>query len=262
MKFALFLPMYNVESTITRVVDSIPEQLFTQVSRIICIDNSSADKTLERLTARLEDHPHRNKFKILKNKKNYSLGGSTILAIREAKEMSCDYLINLHTDGQATGEDLVRLYDQCDLSQQNLVLGSRFVAGSQIHDYNLDRKIGNWFFIYLQQFLLRRNVKDLGALMALPLHRLDFDFDRIPSDMGYQPLLLIELIRRHRNILIHEVGISWGEVESSSVNPWAYGSRHLVRCLRYAMGRSFVSLPKSPDLISEPIGIFNQKIAR
>jgi hypothetical protein len=56
--------------------------------------------------------------------------------------------------------------------------------------------------------------------------------------MSYQPLLVLyACMRLGREARFAEFPVRWGRVESSNVNPWAYGIRHLRRLVGMAFGR-------------------------
>src|SRR4051812_40080374 len=114
MRFAIFLPVYNVENSVIKVLARIPASLMDKATAIICVDNGSQDSSVQKILDFAKSHPHSDQFTVLKNKENYLLGGSTIVAIREALRLNCDYLVNLHSDGQADAEDLAEILKQCD----------------------------------------------------------------------------------------------------------------------------------------------------
>jgi glycosyltransferase involved in cell wall biosynthesis len=243
MRVALFLPAYNVESSVIGVLEGLSPRLVEAVEKIWIIDNGSSDGTAKKAAAfaraqRGIQSPIGIKLEIYRNESNYFLGGSTILALRMAIELGFDYLIVLHSDGQADPRDAERLLAECDEEEKPLVLGSRFLPTSDTARYSLARKAGNWFFIFLQQWLIGRRVYDLGSLAAFPISRIQrIPYDRLPYDMGYQPILISELLRKIPDLPVREIPIHWGEVGHSHVSIWSYGARHLGRMLQMFAGR-------------------------
>ncbi len=234
MKRCLFVPTFNVASTVGQVLDELAKGPAKKFDKILIIDNASQDNTVAVCHEVIQRHRVLSeRTELTQNPRNYSLGGSTVIAIEKALAMEMDYLINLHSDGQASVNDVARLAEAC-FENNRLILGSRLVEGSENEEYGRIRLLGNRFFAKWQKLILRRDVSDLGALMALPLMRLEgLNFRSIPTDMGYQPLLLMRMIAMNRDMEIVELPISWGKVEFSNVNPFAYGLRHFVRLLRF-----------------------------
>lgn len=237
MKRCLFIPTFNVAPAVGSVLHDLAHGPANKFDKILIIDNCSADDTVSVCREVIGAHAVLSeRTDLICNPENYSLGGSTVIAIEKAIALEMDYLVNLHSDGQASVKDVERLADFCTESWP-LILGSRLVEGSSNAEYGRLRLLGNLFFAKWQKIILGRQVSDLGALMALPLRRLEgVAFKSVPSDMGYQPLLLMKLISANRAMEVIEIPISWGKVEFSNVNPFAYGARHFWRLLRFRSG--------------------------
>jgi dolichol-phosphate mannosyltransferase len=247
MKLGLFIPAYRVQDSVISVLDAIPPELDAMLAHVWIIDNASDDQTAPRIEAWLRERRD-PRYSLWRNESNHSLGGTTILALRMALEAGCDYLLNLHSDGQADPDDVLRIARACT-PEPRLVLGSRFVGASRVADYQLSRKLGNWFFVVLQQLLLRRRVHDLGALAALPLGRVAaLPFDRLPPDMGYPPMLVLELLLSDRSLPVTEIPIAWGEAVHTNVVLWRYGLSHLARLARRFAGLGSPLAPSAPPL--------------
>lgn len=245
MKRCLFIPTFNVAASVGSVLRDLAVGPAKKFDKILIIDNCSGDDTIAVCRRVILAHKVlAERTELWRNSENYSLGGSTVIAIEKALSLRMDYLVNLHSDGQASAQDVGRLADKCGFGFP-LVLGSRLVSGSENEEYGLLRLWGNRFFARWQKFILGREVSDLGALMALPLSRLEgVDFKSVPSDMGYQPLLLMKLIAANREMEVIEIPIAWGKVEFSNVNPFAYGLRHFWRLLRFNSSSTQSQMPK------------------
>jgi hypothetical protein len=97
-------------------------------------------------------------------------------------------------------------------------------------------------------------VYDLGALAAWPLRPLaTLPFDRLPSDMGYPPLLAMQLLRRNPSLPVTELPISWGEAVHSNVILWRYGLSHLARLTRLAVDHDRMLIDVPPRLSSRRV---------
>jgi dolichol-phosphate mannosyltransferase len=229
MRVALFVPCYNVEATVVQVLEKIPADILEKLEFVLLVDNVSQDNTRTVLTdyLRAKKNP---KLRLFFNQQNYSLGGSTIVAFRAAIADNLDFLICLHSDGQADPLDLRNFFPL--LQTEDFVLGSRMLQGSQTADYSLLRKFGNLFFAYLQQIILRQKVYDIGAFIAFNLKTIaSLPYAKIKPDMAYQPnLILYAATLKH--LTFREFPIYWGPVTSSHVNIWRYGMEHLVRLFR------------------------------
>ena len=72
----LFIPVYNCEKQIIRVIDKLLSSDITKNFReILIIDNRSNDKTFELVNEYIIKKKLSN-FKVVRNKENYNLGGT------------------------------------------------------------------------------------------------------------------------------------------------------------------------------------------
>ena len=232
VKVVLFIPCYNVVGSVVAVLNRIPQPVLDKLDHIFLIDNGSVDGT----RAALKDFVSRapRKFRLLLNEENYSLGGSTIIAIRESIDIQADFLICLHSDGQAQPEDLQKFFPLS--TELDFVFGSRMLPGSVVSAYSRLRWYGNFFFAKLQQLILGQKIFDIGAFVALNLRTIrQFPYYRIKPDMSYFPALVL-YVSTQKKIRCLEFPITWDKVRASEVNIWRYGLAHLYRLLQFAFG--------------------------
>ena len=241
MKIALFIPCYNVKKSVLGVLENIPSP--DQFSHIYLVDNNSTDGTRDVLEQYMKTAPANTH--LLLNEKNYSLGGSSIIAFQKALEDKNDFLICMHSDGQADPNDLEKFFP-LDLSF-DFVFGSRMMKDSKTSEYSRLRQLGNLFFARLQQWILGQPIYDIGAFVAFNLRTIEsISYFRIRADMSYHPTLVL-YIATQRKIKCREFPIYWGKVEQSSVNIWRYGFEHLGRIFRLGFGFYTLSNQKLKD---------------
>ncbi len=246
-KVALFIPTLNVEKSIAQVLAAIPKHLVSRFSEIMIIDNGSTDRTLEiaknsRQLLALEN------LQIFQNRQNYSLGGSTVLAFERALSQNYDYLICMHSDGQADPVDLEKFVTAIEAEDYDYILGNRFDKNSKSHNYSRIRYFFNLLFCYLQMLAMRQKAYDLGAFIGFNLKTIrELPYAKISTDMGYHPLLIL-LSRKvlARPLKIAQFPIFWGKVESTNLNVFAYGLTHLSRILCIICGFSLTKNDAQP----------------
>jgi glycosyltransferase involved in cell wall biosynthesis len=231
MRSVLFIPCYNVADSVIQVLREIPDETLEKFQSVLLVDNGSYDGTRDLLKDFVKG---RKKFRLFFNETNYSLGGSSIIAIREAIAENADFLICMHSDGQADPADLKKFFP---LSlEEDFVFGSRLLPESNTADYSRLRQWGNIFFSYLQKRLLGQNVQDIGAFVAVNLHLVaKYPYFRIESGMSYFPSLVLHLSRQKR-LRCREFPVFWGPALRTNVNIWSYGIRHLLRLAGMCVG--------------------------
>ena len=71
-KILLFIPCFNCQKQILRVLNSLDDKIIDIFEQILIIDNRSNDNTQKVIKEFLENHKKKNAFKLIVNKENYS----------------------------------------------------------------------------------------------------------------------------------------------------------------------------------------------
>ena len=106
-KILLFIPCFNCQKQIIRVLNSLNDRIIDSFQEILIIDNRSNDNTRKVIKEFLEKHKKKYLFKLLLNNENYSFGGSHKVAINYAKENKFSHILVLHGDDQANINDII-----------------------------------------------------------------------------------------------------------------------------------------------------------
>ena len=161
-KIIVFIPMYNCESQIPRVLSKFDESVCKIFDEILIVDNGSTDDSIK--SAKLAAEKHENiKITIVKNVESYKLDGSHKVAFNYALKDSYDFLVVVHGDDQGDINDLVPLLIQGQHRDWDCLLGSRFLKFSKLIGYSKFRVFGNWGINLLGSIICRRMLYDLGA---------------------------------------------------------------------------------------------------
>ena len=107
-KILLFIPGYNCEKQIVRVLGQLDEGIMSFLTGVIVVNNRSTDETEEAVAAFMREHP-KMPVTLLRNQDNYGLGGSHKVAFRYAIDHGYDYVIVLHGDDQGDIHDMDRV---------------------------------------------------------------------------------------------------------------------------------------------------------
>ncbi|MEA1937759.1 MAG: glycosyltransferase family 2 protein [Pseudomonadota bacterium] len=159
----VFIPMYNCAAQISRVIGQFSDPAVQKrFAEIVVIDNRSTDDGVEAAKEALAKLEH-VKTTLLRNRKNYGLGGSHKAAFDYALAGGHDYLVVLHGDDQGSIHDLVPHIDAGAHRKTECLLGARFMPGSRLEGYSLFRTFGNIVFNALFSLGTLRVLFDLGA---------------------------------------------------------------------------------------------------
>ena len=161
-KILLFIPAYNCEKQISRVLGQLDKEIMKYIKEVIVINNRSTDNTEEAVLDFIRKHKD-FPIKLLRNHENYGLGGSHKVAFDYAIENGYDYVITLHGDDQGDIYDFLPVLRSGYYKKHEAILGARFMQGSQLIGYSTFRTFGNIVYDFLFAFVIRRKVYDLGS---------------------------------------------------------------------------------------------------
>ena len=162
-KILLFIPMYNCEKQIPRVLGQLTDEVCGYLSEIILVNNRSTDGGEQVVKDYLDTHPLPVKASLLRNRDNYGLGGSHKIAFQYAIQGGFDYVILLHGDDQGDIANLLPYLKSGEYRDYDCFLGARFMKGSRLQGYSGFRTFGNRVYDLLFSAGCRYPVYDLGS---------------------------------------------------------------------------------------------------
>ena len=130
-KMLLFIPGYNCEKQIPRVLAQIDDEILSFVTEILVVNNRSTDGTEGAVIDYAMQHPELP-LKLLRNDENYGLGGSHKVAFQYAVKHGFDGVIVLHGDDQGSIQNIVPVIRSGSYKNYDCALGARFLKGSQL----------------------------------------------------------------------------------------------------------------------------------
>ncbi|MCR5249872.1 MAG: glycosyltransferase family 2 protein [Lachnospiraceae bacterium] len=175
-KILLFIPMYNCEKQITRVLDQFTDEVSRYFAEILILNNRSTDDGEQAVRDYLAGHEFATTVRLLRNNENYGLGGSQKLAFDYAVKNGFDYVVMLHGDDQGSITDLLPYLDRGIHRKYDCLLGARFMNGSRLKGYSLFRTFGNVVYNILFSIGSGARILDLGS--GLNMYRVEILKDR------------------------------------------------------------------------------------
>ena len=160
-RILLFIPVYNCEKQIERVLEKIIKADISYITEIIIINNRSNDETED--VVRNYIASSKLPLTLFRNDENYNLGGSHKVAFDYAIENEFNYVIVLHGDDQGDINDIVPIIRSGIHRDYDCCLGSRFMKKSKLPGYSKIRIFGNMVFNGLFSLITLSSIKDLGS---------------------------------------------------------------------------------------------------
>lgn len=175
-KILLFIPMYNCEKQISRVLGQLTSEICSYLNEVIIINNRSTDNGEAAVQKYLSNHDFPIKASLLRNDNNYGLGGSHKVAFQYAMDNEFDYVIVLHGDDQGDISNILPYLKNKAYEKYDCFLGARFMKGSQLKGYSKFRTFGNRVYDFLFSVGCGYKVYDLGS--GLNMYRVDILKDK------------------------------------------------------------------------------------
>ena len=238
-KILLFIPMYNCEKQITRVLGQLDGEIRDWLSEVIVVNNRSTDNGERAVIEYLQSYTGPLHIKLLRNDENYGLGGSHKVAFNYAIDNGFDYVIVLHGDDQGSAADLLPLLKNGTYKNFDCCLGGRFVKGSRLVGYSKFRTLGNRVFNIIFTVVTGKRIYDLGAglnLYSVPMLRTGY-YRLFADNLTFNCYMLFALSAYHQKHMFFP--IVWREEDQvSNVKMTKQAMQTLKMAIRYFFGRT------------------------
>ncbi|MCR5650134.1 MAG: glycosyltransferase family 2 protein [Lachnospiraceae bacterium] len=214
-RILLFIPAYNCEKQIVRVLDRIDASVMRYISEIIVVNNRSTDGTEKAVIDYRAAH-WSMPLKVLRNDENYGLGGSHKVAFDYAIKNGFDYVIVLHGDDQGDIKDFLPVLKRGYYRNYDCVLGARFMMQSRLEGYSLFRTFGNIVYDFLFAFAIGQRVFDLGSglnMYSVSMLK-DRYYEKFPDNLTFNYCMVMAL--KYYNQTVRFFPISWKESDQVS----------------------------------------------
>lgn len=175
-KILLFIPMYNCEKQIGRVLDQLNNEVCSYLNEVIIINNRSTDNGEIVVQKYLKENKLPIQVNLLRNDENYGLGGSHKVAFQYAMDNEFDYVILLHGDAQGDISNILPYLKNRAYQKYDCFLGARFMRGSKLQGYSKFRTFGNYVYDILFSIGCGYKIYDLGS--GLNMYKVDILKDK------------------------------------------------------------------------------------
>lgn len=191
-KVIVFLPAFNEEESIGEVIKQIPRSFAgADIVEVLVIDDGSTDATVAEAKKAGADH-------ILSFEKNRGLGAAVRTGIEECFQMGADVGVMIDADGEYPAWQIPDIVKPILNGETDYTMGSRFMG--TIKGMKFHRRMGNYFFTFLQTLLLRKWLYD-GQSGMRAFSREVLEHAEIIHDYNYAQVLTLNLVRKGFRVL-------------------------------------------------------------
>ena len=214
-KMMLFIPAYNCEKQIVRVLAQLDEEVLPYFDEILVVNNRSTDDTEKAVLEYLKENPALP-VKLMRNDDNYGLGGSQKMAFGYAVDHGYDYVCMLHGDDQGDIHDFIPMLEKKIYKKHDCVLGARFMKGSRLQGYSAFRTFGNIVYDFIFAFITKRRIFDLGSGLNMYSTEMlkDRFFEKFPDNLMFNYVMILASHYYNHDIIFYPV--SWREEDQVS----------------------------------------------
>ena len=245
-RILLFIPMYNCERQIGRVLRSVVP-ISRYFSEVLIIDNFSTDGSLDAAQVTIP-LVRETKVTLIQNEKNYHFGGSHKLAFDYALSKGFDHVAILHGDDQADIQDLVPILAAGSYRDADIILGARFHPKATLIGYSRLRTYGNGIVNLFASLVTRRRIYDTGAGISIYARTAltDGAYRYFPDDLTFNAYHLFYALRC--GFTVDFFPIHWREEDQvSNARVFRQGVQLLAMMWRYASTKNAWYLRTTPS---------------
>lgn len=201
-RILLFIPMYNCEKQIVRVLKQLNPEVCKYITEVIIVNNCSTDNGETVVKEYIEGISINVPVKLLRNNANYGFGGSLKVAFNYAIHKKFDYVIILHGDDQGNIANIVPYLRNKRYTKYDCLLGARFMKGSRLQGYSKLRTMGNIVYNILFSVGAGKKIYDLGS--GLNMYKVEClksgFYNKYNDDMMINYCLILSFIYYNYNI--------------------------------------------------------------
>ena len=210
-KILIFIPAYNVEKKITKVLNKIPKIVFNKYNtKILVIEDNSSDKTLSVIKKVIKKKGDKIKIYLIVNKKNKGYGGVQKIAFNYAIKKNFKYVVMLHGDNQYPANKILLLIKPLLTNKFDAVFGSRMInsinalkGGMPLYKY-----LGNIALTFFQNLVLSSNLSEFHSgyrsYKVSSLKKIKFKINT--NDFHFDTEIIIQFLKN--NLKIKEIAMS------------------------------------------------------
>ena len=247
-KVMILVVAYNAETTISRLLDEIPEEIWGKAEEVVVADDYSQDDTTG-VVQKYKREKGKENLSAVRHEKNRGYGGNQKWGYNYAIEKGYDIVVMLHGDVQYSPGEIPKLLVPLERGEADMVFGSRIAGDPLGGGMPLYKFLGNKFLATTENFVLRKKLSEyhsgfrlysVSALKKIP-------FNLCSDDFHFDSEIMIQLIMTNQRIVELPISTHYGD-ERCYVNVIPYGLNILKTLGEYLLTKSRIKVYEKYDL--------------
>ena len=241
MKITVGIPSYNEEKNIAGII-----QKLSQIADTIIICNDGSTDNTGKIAEKMG-------VIVINHERNLGYGGAIRSLFLKARELDCDMLVTLDSDGQHRLEDVLPVAEPIIKNQADLVIGSRFLEGNQenIPKY---RKVGIKMLTKLANTSLEKSVTDSQSGFRAYSKKILSEITPSEQGMGVSNEILMKSSKKGFKIVEVPIVVLY-EGKTSTQHPVSHGASVTLSTLKFISIEHPLKFYGIPGLIFLGIGL-------
>ena len=153
------IPTFNEIENIERIIRyvfSLPKKF-----DILVVDDSSPDGTSEAIQFLINEFP--DQLFLEKREGKLGLGTAYIHGFKWALKRNYEFVFEMDADFSHNPDDLLKLYDACEIEGADVSIGSRYKTGVNVVNWPMSRVLLSWMASKYVRFITGMNITDTTA---------------------------------------------------------------------------------------------------
>lgn len=155
----VIIPTYNEKENILAMLDKVMS--LSTVFDVLVVDDNSPDGTAQMVKERMANE---SRINLLENGNKNGLGTAYIAGFKWCLERNYEYIFEMDCDFSHNPDDLIRLYDELQKPDNDMVVGSRYVGNVvNVVNWPMSRVLLSYFASAYVRFFTQMKLADATA---------------------------------------------------------------------------------------------------
>ena len=155
----VIIPTYNEIENIEAIVRAVFSQ--EKAFDVLVVDDNSPDGTADKVKF-LQDE-FKEQLHLLVRTKKTGLGTAYIAGFKWSLNKKYNYIFEMDADFSHNPEDLIKLYNACEIGGADMSIGSRYVKGVNVVNWPMSRVLMSYGASKYVRFITRMEIRDATA---------------------------------------------------------------------------------------------------
>lgn len=181
----VIIPTYKEKENIENIIRKVFS--LSKSFHILIIDDNSPDGTAAIVKTLQKEYS--STLHMIERSGKLGLGTAYITGFKWCLENKYQYIYEMDADFSHNPEDLVRLFEACNIESPSLVIGSRYKSGVNVVNWPMGRVIMSYYASAYVRFITGMSVRDTTAGFVCYNRKVleSIDFDKIKmKGYGFQ----------------------------------------------------------------------------